>query len=332
MHTELLFDGSSKAVNPNGDISIQLPEFEESVAQLEFEHGYFSVENSNLTIGTDNVSLLHKALVFGIRDYFQKMGFTKAVFGASGGIDSALVQHLAVEALGAENVLAVLMPSRFSSEGSVSDALELSKNLGNEYIILPIEDVHSAYEGSLKPIFEGTEVGLAEENLQARSRAVLLMAISNKKGHILLNTSNKSEMAVGYSTLYGDLCGSLSVIGDVYKTQVYALCEYLFASQGKFPRNILDKEPSAELRPDQKDSDSLPPYSILDGILRLFIEERKGYHEIIMEGYDAGVVAKVIRMVNANEYKRYQAPPILRVSTKSFGKVRVKPLVAKYEI
>jgi NAD+ synthase (glutamine-hydrolysing) len=226
----------------------------------------------------------------------------------------------------------VLMPSRFSSEGSVSDAIELSKNLGNEHIILPIEDVHSAYEGSLKPIFEGTEVGLAEENLQARSRAVLLMAISNKKGNILLNTSNKSEMAVGYSTLYGDLCGSLSVIGDVYKTQVYALCEYLHSSQGKIPRNIIEKEPSAELRPDQKDSDSLPLYSILDGILRLYIEEKKGHNEIVMEGYDAAVVAKVIRMVNANEYKRYQAPPILRVSTKSFGKGRVMPLVATYEI
>lgn len=332
MHTELLFDGSSKAVNPNGDISIQLPEFEESVAQLEYHHGYFSVENSNLTIGTDNVALLHKALVFGIRDYFQKMGFKKAVLGASGGIDSALVQHLAVDALGAENVLAVLMPSRFSSEGSVNDAIELSKNLGNEHVILPIEDVHSAYEGTLKPIFEGTDVGLAEENLQARSRAVLLMAISNKKGNILLNTSNKSEMAVGYSTLYGDLCGSLSVIGDVYKTQVYALCEYLHSSQGKIPRNIIEKEPSAELRPDQKDSDSLPLYSILDGILRLYIEEKKGHNEIVMEGYDAAVVAKVIRMVNANEYKRYQAPPILRVSTKSFGKGRVMPLVATYEI
>lgn len=223
-----------------------------------------------------------------------------------------------------------MMPSRYSSEGSVSDAKKLSDNLGNSCIELPIQDIHHAYENTLEPYFKDLPEGLAEENLQARSRAVLLMGLSNKLGYILLNTSNKSEMAVGYSTLYGDLCGSLSVIGDVYKTQVYALANYINRNEEIIPFNIIEKEPSAELRPEQKDSDSLPPYPILDGILRMYIEEFKGADEIVIEGYDMHTVQRVLQLVNNSEYKRYQAPPILRVSSKAFGKGRIMPLVAKY--
>ena len=330
VHTELIFDGSSRAVNNNGEIAIQLPDFESCIRTVEFgEEGFIPGEGA-VSFDTDPLPQLYKGLVFSIRDYFEKMGFKKAIIGASGGIDSALVQTLAVHALGAENILAVMMPSRYSSEGSVSDAQKLSVNLGNSCIELPIQDIHQAYENTLEPYFKDLPEGLAEENLQARSRAVLLMGLSNKLGNILLNTSNKSEMAVGYSTLYGDLCGSLSVIGDVYKTQVYALANYINRNEEIIPFNIIEKEPSAELRPEQKDSDSLPPYPILDGILRMYIEEFKGADEIVIEGYDMHTVQRVLQLVNNSEYKRYQAPPILRVSAKAFGKGRNMPLVAKY--
>jgi NAD+ synthase (glutamine-hydrolysing) len=329
-HTELLFDGSSRAVNANGEIAVQLPDFESCVTPLLFGPSGFETSKQPVSVDSDPLPKLHKALLFGIRDYFQKMGFQKAILGASGGIDSALVQALAVEALGAENVLAVMMPSRYSSTGSVEDAKKLSENLGNSCIEIPINEIHTAYEHALEPYFKGFEVNIAEENIQARSRAVLLMGLSNKLGYILLNTSNKSEMSVGYSTLYGDLCGSLSIIGDVYKTQVYALARYINRNGTVIPTEIIDKEPSAELRPDQKDSDSLPNYAILDGILRMYIEEFKGTEEIIVEGYDIHTVQRVIQLVNQSEYKRFQAPPIIRVSSKSFGKGRVIPLVAKY--
>jgi NAD+ synthase (glutamine-hydrolysing) len=330
VHTELIFDGSSRAVNNNGEIAIQLPDFESCIRTVEFgEEGFIPGEGA-VSFDTDPLPQLYKGLVFSIRDYFEKMGFKKAIIGASGGIDSALVQTLAVHALGAENILADMMPSRYSSEGSVSDAQKLSVNLGNSCIELPIQDIHQAYENTLEPYFKDLPEGLAEENLQARSRAVLLMGLSNKLGNILLNTSNKSEMAVGYSTLYGDLCGSLSVIGDVYKTQVYALANYINRNEEIIPFNIIEKEPSAELRPEQKDSDSLPPYPILDGILRMYIEEFKGADEIVIEGYDMHTVQRVLQLVNNSEYKRYQAPPILRVSAKAFGKGRNMPLVAKY--
>lgn len=330
VHTELLFDGSSRAVNKNGEIAVQLPDFESCIRTVEFgENGFIPGENA-VSFDSDPLPQLYKGLIFGIRDYFEKMGFKKAVIGASGGVDSALVQTLAVHALGAENVLAVMMPSRYSSEGSVVHAKALSDNLGNECIQIPIEEVHNAYENTLSPYFKDLPIGTAEENLQARSRAVILMGLSNKLGYILLNTSNKSEMAVGYSTLYGDLCGSLSVIGDLYKTQVYALCRYINRDEEIIPSEIIEKEPSAELRPEQKDSDSLPSYTILDGILRMFLEEFKGVDEIIIEGYDMHTVQRVLQLVNGSEYKRYQAPPILRVSSKAFGKGRVMPLVAKY--
>jgi NAD+ synthase (glutamine-hydrolysing) len=258
------------------------------------------------------------------------MGFTNAVLGSSGGIDSAVVQALASEALGPENVLAVLMPSHFSSEGSVADARKLSETLGNPYVVLPIEHIYNEFGEALQPLFSGLKFNIAEENIQARSRAVLLMAISNKFGNILLNTSNKSEMSVGYTTLYGDMCGSLSVMGDVYKTDVYRLAEFINREKELIPGSIIHKAPSAELRPDQKDSDSLPDYSILDAILEFYIEGRQSAEEIIAKGFDRETVERSIKMVNRNEYKRFQAPPILRVTSKAFGRGRVIPLVSKW--
>lgn len=328
-HTELIFDGSSRAINANGEVAVQLPGFAESIAYLQYEKGKFS-EGESVPLESNDAALLYQSLVFGIRDYFKKMGFKSATFGASGGIDSAVIQALATAALGAENVHPILMPSMYSSDHSVQDALELSHRLDNSPITLPIEDIYTAYMDTLKPVFMNRPFSLAEENLQARSRAVLLMAISNKLGHILLNTSNKSEMSVGYSTLYGDLCGALSPMGDVYKTQVYALARYINRHQEIIPNNIIEKAPSAELRPGQKDQDSLPPYEVLDELLKNYIELRKGRDEIITLGYEPSTVDKVLNLVNNSEYKRYQAPPILRVSEKAFGKGRIMPLVARY--
>ena len=330
IHTELLFDGASRAVNRNGEVAMQLPDFEEAVGYISFDEGSIFA-NATLPIELDEIATLHQALIFGIKDYFKKMGFKKAVLGSSGGIDSALVQALLSQALGNDNVLAILMPSQFSSEGSISDAKKISENLGNEYHILPIENIFDQFTNSLTSVFEGREFNVAEENIQARSRGVLLMAISNKLGNILINTSNKSEMAVGYSTLYGDMCGSLSILGDVYKTQVYALAKYINRNHEIIPNEIIEKAPSAELRPGQKDSDSLPDYDMLDEILKLYIEGKKSKDEITMEGYDSSLVERIVNMVNANEYKRYQAPPIIRVSSKAFGKGRIMPLVAKYQ-
>jgi NAD+ synthase (glutamine-hydrolysing) len=330
IHTELLFDGASRAINSNGEVAMQLPDFEESVGYISFDEGTIT-SNATLPIEIDEIATLHQALIFGIKDYFKKMGFKKAVLGSSGGIDSALVQALLSQALGNDNVLAILMPSQFSSEGSINDAKKISENLGNEYHILPIENIFNQYTEALSSVFEGREFNVAEENIQARSRGVLLMGISNKLGNILINTSNKSEMAVGYSTLYGDMCGSLSVLGDVYKTQVYALARYINKNHEIIPNEIIEKAPSAELRPGQKDSDSLPDYDILDEILKLYIEGKKSKDEITMEGYDSSLVERIVNMVNTNEYKRYQAPPIIRVSSKAFGKGRIMPLVAKYQ-
>ncbi len=330
IHTELIFDGASRVINSNGEIALQLPDFKESIAYIEFKNHQFQSSNT-VPVEPDEIETLHSALIFGIQDYFKKMGFKKAILGSSGGIDSAVVQALLSEALGSENVLAVLMPSQFSSNGSITDAQQLSENLGNPFEIIPIKSIFDQYTASLSSIFEGREFNVAEENIQARSRGVLLMAISNKLGNILINTSNKSEMSVGYSTLYGDMCGSLSVLGDVYKGQVYDLARYINRNEVMIPHEIIDKAPSAELRPGQKDSDSLPDYDVLDEILKLYIEGKKSKDEITMEGYDSQVVERIVNMVNANEYKRYQAPPIIRVSSKAFGKGRIMPLVAKYQ-
>jgi NAD+ synthase (glutamine-hydrolysing) len=241
-----------------------------------------------------------------------------------------LVAALACDALGAENVYGILLPSKFSSDHSISDAQELAENLGMQYRLMPIEKANEAMLDTLQAEFEGTTFGLAEENIQARCRGVLLMALSNKFGHILLNTSNKSEMAVGYSTLYGDMCGGLSVLGDLYKTEVYELAKYINSDKIRIPINSITKSPSAELRPDQKDSDSLPDYAVLDAILYQYIELRKGPQEIIQQGFDANLVSRILKLVNTNEFKRYQTPPVLRVSPKAFGMGRRMPIVAKY--
>ena len=277
-----------------------------------------------------NMAQVKDALVLGIRDYFRKMGFSKAILGSSGGIDSAVTLVLACEALGPENVRAVLLPSPFSSTHSVDDAVALSRNLGNPYDIIPIQPVYESFLKTLAPVFGGTPFGIAEENLQSRSRGNLLMAIANKFGYILLNTSNKSELATGYGTLYGDMAGGLSVLGDVYKMQVYALASYLNREQEIIPVHILTKAPSAELRPGQKDSDSLPDYPILDKVLYQYIEKRKSPRELVAMGIDEALVGRILRMVNGNEYKRNQFCPIIRVSTKAFGVGRRMPIVGKY--
>jgi NAD+ synthase (glutamine-hydrolysing) len=278
----------------------------------------------------ENIIQIHHALILGIRDYFRKMGFKQAILGSSGGVDSAVTLALACEALGAENVRAVLMPSSFSSSHSVTDAEQLSQNLGNPYDIIPIKNVYETFMQSLKPVFKDLPFGLAEENLQARTRGNLLMSMANKFGYILLNTSNKSELATGYGTLYGDMAGGLSVLGDVYKMQVYALSRYINRNGYIIPNNVINKAPSAELRPDQKDSDSLPEYPILDKVLYQYIERRQGPKEIIAMGIDEKLVTRILRLVNISEYKRNQFCPIIRVSCKAFGIGRRMPIVAKY--
>jgi NAD+ synthase (glutamine-hydrolysing) len=277
-----------------------------------------------------NIDEIYHALILGIKDYFKKLGFTKAILGASGGIDSAVVQVLAVHALGKENVRVLLMPSEYSSGHSVSDAEALSKNLGNEYDIVPIKEVYNAFLTTLKPIFRDLPFSIAEENIQSRTRGNLLMAVANKFNYILLNTSNKSELATGYGTLYGDMAGGLSVLGDLYKMQIYALAKYLNRKGEILPNNILTKAPSAELRPNQKDSDSLPDYPVLDRVLYQYIELRQGPKEIIAQGYDEKLVARILKLVNTNEYKRNQFCPIIRVSCKAFGVGRRLPIVGKY--
>ena len=281
-------------------------------------------------VNDKNMEEIYQVLVLGIRDYFRKMGFTKAILGSSGGIDSAVTLALAVAALGKENVRAILMPSQYSSSHSVSDAEQLSKNLGNPYDIIPIKKIYGAFMEELEPVFENLPFGIAEENIQSRTRGNLLMAIANKFGYILLNTSNKSELATGYGTLYGDMAGGLSILGDVYKTQVFALARYINRERELIPSGIITKPPSAELRPGQKDSDSLPEYDTLDRVLYEYIELRNGPKEIIAKGFDPALVTRVLKLVNSNEYKRNQFCPIIRVSFKAFGVGRRVPIVGKY--
>lgn len=323
--TELIFDGGSFYLNKNGEIQEELNYFEEDFRIIDTE-----VPTQKLQPKTDYIIKIYHALILGIRDYFGKMGFNKATLGLSGGIDSALVLVLAVEALGKENVRVLLMPSRFSSDHSIDDALQLAYNLDVKFEIIPIQPMVDRFEESLSAIFSGLQNDIAEENIQARTRGILLMAISNKFGNILLNTTNKSECAVGYGTLYGDMNGGLSVLGDVYKTDIYKMAHWINRDRIIIPINTILKAPSAELRPDQKDSDSLPDYDILDQILFDYIELNLSPEEIIAKGFDEGTVLKTIKMVNTNEYKRFQAPPILRVSSKAFGFGRRMPLVARY--
>ncbi len=328
-NTELIFDGASRIVNSNGEIWRQLPYFKEAVETFNLDDILTGARPSG-DIETEPVELIHKALVTGIHDYFAKTKFSSCIVGLSGGIDSALCLCLAVEALGREDARALLMPSRYSSDHSVKDAIALAKNLNVKYDIISIEKPFRAFEEDLAPLFSGKEKDITEENIQARIRAVLLMALSNKFGCILLNTSNKSEAAVGYGTLYGDMAGGLSVIGDLYKTDIYRLADYINRDNEIIPQNIIIKKPSAELRPDQFDTDSLPEYRVLDSILYQYIELQKPADRISGEGINSATVQKVIRLINYNEYKRYQAPPVLRVSSKSFGDGRRMPLVARY--
>jgi len=278
----------------------------------------------------DNIAQIYNALILGIRDYFSKMGFAKAIIASSGGIDSAVTLALACEALGRENVRAILLPSEFSTSHSVSDAEQLSRNLGNPYDIIPIREVYDALIHTLAPVFKDMPFGLAEENLQSRTRGNIVMGLANKFGYVMLNTSNKSELSTGYGTLYGDMAGGLSVLGDVYKGQVYALARYINRQGEVIPANILEKAPSAELRPGQKDSDSLPDYDVLDKVLYQYIERRQGPKEIVAMGIDEAVVRRILRLVNTSEYKRNQFCPIIRVSCKAFGVGRRMPIVGKY--
>lgn len=326
--TELIFDGASMVGSPDGNIYEELKRFETDFRTYDLDAVIAGGPNKVLT--TDKIADIHDALVLGIKDYFGKLGFSRAILGLSGGIDSAVTAVLACRALGPENVRVLLMPSQFSSDHSVNDARELAENLGCRYDIVPIKPMYDAFLGQLDPLFEGKPFNVTEENIQARIRGVLNMAISNKFGNILLNTSNKSEMAVGYGTLYGDLAGGISVIGDVYKTDVFALARYMNKDGEVVPVNTITKPPSAELRPDQKDSDSLPDYDILDEILELYIEKRQGPQDIIEMGHDPALVKRILRLVNINEFKRYQTAPVLRVSPKAFGMGRRLPIVAKY--
>ena len=326
--TDIVFDGASLVVNKNKVVVDEFPYFEEALRMHDTE-AINKVTKDN-SIHESKMKVIHDALVMGVRDYFEKRGFKKAILGLSGGIDSAVTLALAVRALGSEHVLSVLMPSDFSSDHSVSDSQQLCNNLQSPYKTIPIRDIYHSFMNELEPHFDGKAFDVAEENIQSRARGVLLMALSNKHGHILLNTSNKSEAAVGYGTLYGDMAGGLSVIGDVYKTEVYELAKYINKDGEVIPKNIITKPPSAELRHDQKDSDSLPDYDILDTILTLYIEGRLGPKKIINKGYDADLVRRILTMVNRTEYKRHQTPPMLRISSKAFGMGRRLPIVGKY--
>ena len=324
--TELIFDGGSVFINKNGVIIKELNYFEENYLLVDTKN----IGEKQLQNKIETTEKIHDALVLGIRDYFRKMGFKRATLGLSGGIDSAVVVVLAVRALGAENVRVLLLPSKYSSDHSVEDARVLAENLGIQYEIVNIQSAVDAFEKELAPLFAGTSSDVTEENIQARARGIYMMAISNKFGHILLNTTNKSESAVGYGTLYGDMNGGLAVLGDVYKLEVYRLSRFMNKDGEVIPENTIVKPPSAELRPDQKDTDSLPEYEDLDKMLFNYIELNKSPKEIAALGFDEAVVRRVIRMVNTNEYKRFQSAPILRVSSKAFGFGRKMPLVAKY--
>ncbi|MDQ2721496.1 MAG: NAD+ synthase [Bacteroidota bacterium] len=342
--TEIIFDGASLVFDKDANLCCQLPQFKEELREVILNDDgtvNLSVIEPAAAVPVQlleplhflpelNISQVYQAIILGIRDYFTKMGFTKAIIGSSGGVDSAVTTALACEALGKQNVRTILMPSEYSSSHSVDDAEKLSKNLGNPYDIIPIKKIYDQFLNELKPVFNNSPFGIAEENIQSRTRGNLLMAIANKFGYILLNTSNKSELATGYGTLYGDMAGGLGVLGDCYKLQVYELAKYINSEKQIIPNNIISKAPSAELRHDQKDSDSLPPYEILDKILYQYIERVQGPSEIKALGFEALLVDRILKMVNNNEYKRNQFCPIIRISPKAFGIGRRMPIVGNY--
>ncbi|HMJ46832.1 MAG TPA: NAD+ synthase [Ferruginibacter sp.] len=342
--TEVVFDGTSLVFDKYANLCGRLSSFREDIQSfelqddgtingeiLEHSHQVPDLESNPQSLEPAlNIEHIYEALILGIKDYFMKMGFTQAIIGSSGGIDSAVTLALACGALGKENVHAVLMPSQYSTAHSVRDAEALSIGLQNPYNIIPIRNIYDQFLEELKPVFKDLGFGIAEENIQSRTRGNILMAIANKFGYILLNTSNKSELATGYGTLYGDMAGGLAVLGDCYKLQIYELARYINRNKEIIPTHILTKPPSAELRPGQKDSDSLPEYNVLDKILYLYIEQSKGPDEIKSSGYEPGLVDKVLKLVNTNEYKRNQFCPIIRISPKAFGVGRRVPIVAKY--
>jgi NAD+ synthase (glutamine-hydrolysing) len=325
----LVFDGTSLVIRPDGEVVAQAASFAEDLIVFDMEDGAAGAVEKPV----DEVAAMWDALVLGTRDYVRKCGFSKVLVGLSGGIDSALVAAIAVEALGKENVIGVGMPTEYSSLGSIEDAKNLAKNLGVRFELLPVHDVFAQFQFLLQPLFKGTPFGLAEENLQPRIRGTLLMALSNKFGALVLTTGNKSEMSTGYCTLYGDMVGALAVIGDVMKTRVYALSRYVNRTKEVIPWETISKPPSAELRPGQQDTDSLPPYEVLDPILEAYVERYCSAEQIAEEqGVDVALVRSVLQLVEKSEYKRQQAAPVLKVTRKSFGMGRRFPIAVKVQV
>ena len=329
---ELIFDGASFVMNEKGDVTYRAPAFEETIACIEFERIQKTIVpiSNSIEPKLEEIESIYKALVKGTRDYISKHNFPGVVLGLSGGIDSALTLAIACDAIGSDNVRAVMMPFKYTSKMSLEDAQLQSSILNIQYDILPIETLYDAANNLLLPIFDGAKVDATEENIQSRARCILLMAISNKTGLMLLTTGNKSEMAVGYATLYGDMAGGFAPIKDCTKTMVKKLAEYRNSLNEVIPQRVIDREPSAELRENQQDSDSLPPYDLLDPILEAFVEEDLSVLEIVERGYDKTLVTRILEMVKRNEYKRRQAPPGIRISNRAFGRDWRYPITSGY--
>jgi NAD+ synthase (glutamine-hydrolysing) len=323
---DLVFDGNSVVINAQGKLIAHGAAFEEDLVVVDIENPAVQIQPRTYS----PIETVYMALITGLRDYVTKCGFKKVVIGLSGGIDSAVTAALAAESLGNKNVIGVLMPSQFSSRGSIDDAVKLSQNLGIIYKIIPIKDIFEIYQRTLQSEFKGMPFDIAEENLQARIRGNILMALSNKYGYLVLTTGNKSELAVGYCTLYGDMSGGFALISDVPKTMVYELARYINREKEIIPQNSITKPPSAELKLNQFDQDSLPPYDVLDGILKAYVEDARGIDEIIRMGFDEKVVREIIRKVNRNEYKRRQAAPGIKVTSKAFGSGRRMPIAHNF--
>ncbi|MCK5582105.1 MAG: NAD+ synthase, partial [Candidatus Omnitrophica bacterium] len=327
---ELVFDGQSFVIGAEGSLSHRLVAFEETLAIIDFDTENLKPLNPSIVPALSEEASVYQALVTGVRDYVTKNGFPGVVIGLSGGIDSALTLSIAVDALGADKVEAVMMPSCYTLDMSVEDAKEQAELLGISFKVIPIEKPFNTFLELLADEFSGTEVDATEENIQARCRGLLLMAISNKKGKMVLTTGNKSEMAVGYATLYGDMAGGYDVLKDVKKTLVFRLAEYRNSVSANIPQRVIERPPSAELAPDQKDTDSLPPYEVLDEILENYVELDMGLEDIIAAGFEREIVRRVLRMVDTNEYKRRQAAPGIRITKRAFGRDRRYPITSGY--